>query len=161
MPDLHELIRRDSIEAHWFWTTSVSISRYSEYEMFDVTFIRMTDNIVGGGYHERRTFHVQDIGTSVADSRRNNGGNIIVPDQAEPLSQVIADAHIAAQYLTFTEWAEDQRDISLTYRHALTDFQEWETQRARHREIVRWLEGQDSDTYDEYVKAAEQYLADH
>jgi hypothetical protein len=77
------------------------------------------------------------------------------------LAEVIANTHEAAQYDSFAEWAEDCRDMSLGYRYAITDFEDWETHRARHRALVEWLGQQDSDDYDTYVKAAQEYQAEH
>jgi hypothetical protein len=73
------------------------------------------------------------------------------------LAQSIIEAHVAVQYPTFRAWAEDQRDYSRTYRDALNDFDDWQTHRTQHGELVVWL----GDEYDEYVKAAEEYLADN
>jgi hypothetical protein len=158
---LDDLIKRDSITAAWFWVTSLHDGPYAENEKFDVVFTRQTNCIVGGGYNERRTFYVQGIITAQVDSRRKNGGRIIRPDLPSVLAEVIANTHEAAQYDSFAEWAEDCRDMSLGYRYAITDFEDWETHRARHRALVAWLGQQDSDDYDTYVKAAQEYQAEH
>jgi hypothetical protein len=158
MRTLPQLIESDSITAAWFWVTSRSIGSYAEEEEFDVTFVRETDYVVGGGYHERRTFHMRGVITHKSHSRRENGGKIVKPkDMPGILAQAIIDAHAAVQYPTFRAWSEDQRDYSRTYRDALNDFDDWETYRARHAQLVVWL----GDEYDEYVKAAEEYLADN
>jgi hypothetical protein len=155
--DLTELIKRDSVTGAWFWITSIDAGPYAENEQFDATFVRETGEVVGGGYLRRQTFHIQGITTAQVDSRRENGGRIVRPELTETLAQVITDADRAAQYDSFREWAEGCQDMSLTYQDALTDFEEWEINRARHPQIVAWL----GDAYDEYVKAAEKYLAEH
>jgi hypothetical protein len=158
MRTLPQLIESDSITAAWFWVTSRSIGSYAEEEEFDVTFVRETDYVVGGGYHERRTFHMRGVRTHRDNSRRENGGAIVRPkDVPGILANVITDAHMAAQYPNFRAWAEDQRDYTGDYRAALGDFDDWQTHRTRHGELVVWL----GDEYDEYVKAAEEYLADN
>lgn len=154
---LDELIKRHHITAAWFWVASISAGSYAENEQFDVVFTRQTDLVVGGGYNERRTFYVQGITTAQGDSRRKHGGKIVRPDLLETLAYVIRDAHEAAQYATWGAWAVDTRDTSRSYKDALADFEDWEVQRERHRQLVAWA----SDEYDAYVKAAEQYAAGH
>lgn len=157
MPTLEELIKRDSITGAWFWVTSISDGPYAENEKFNAVLTRDTNYVVGGGYHERRTFYMEGIITAQVDSRRENGGRIVRPDLLPVLAAVIADAHEAAQYGTFAEWAEDVRDLSRGYRDALNDMEDWEIQRARHSQLVAWA----GDEYDEYVKAAQTYAAEH
>jgi len=154
---LAELIARDSITAAWFWVTSLDAGPYAENEQFDAVFVRETNYVVGGGYRERRTLYVRGITTAQTDSRRENGGRAIRPDLASRLAQVITDAHQAAQYESFAEWASDHRDSGRSYQHAIDDMADWETDRERHRQIVAWC----GDRYDEYVKAAAEYAAEH
>jgi hypothetical protein len=157
MTTLAEIFKADSITAAWFWVDSLSVGPYAEEEKFDAVFVRETNGVVGGGYIQRRTLHVQGIVTHRSMSRRENGGRIVRPDALAVLADVISNAHVAGQYISFPEWADDQRGLRQGYRDALADFEEWEVQRARHRQLVAWL----GDDYDTYVKAAEEYCADH
>lgn len=160
-PTLTELIEQDNVTAAWFWTTSLDAGPYAENEQFDAVFVRETNHLVGGGYRERRTLYVRAITTAQTDSRRENGGREIRPDLASTLAQVITDAHQAAQYTSFRAWALDVRDPSAGYRAAIDDYDAWETLRALHTEVARWLDGEGSDTYDAYVQAAQQYATEH
>jgi hypothetical protein len=157
MTTLPELIQRDSITAAWFWVTSLSTGPYAENEMFDAVFTRDTNYVVGGGYHERRTFYIKSVTTDQSMSRRENSGHPRRPDLACVLAHTITDAHQAAQYGSFREWATDQRDSGQEYRHALDDFEEWQDLRSRWQQILPWI----GDQHDEYVKAAEEYAAEH
>lgn len=158
MTTLNDLANQDHITGAWFWVTSNSVGPYAEEEQFDAVFVRSTARVVGGGYRERRTLYVQGIVTHKSMSRREHGGRIVRPELLPTLAEVIRYAHEAGQYDTFTEWSSDCRDHSLGYRDALSDFEEWEIQRARHKQLVAWLGQQDSDDYDAYVKAAEEFL---
>lgn len=157
MTTLPELIKRDSISAAWFWVTSLSAGPYAENEQFDGVFVRETSYVVGGGYNERRTFYLKGITTAQVNSRRENGGRTVRPNTTHVLAHVIADANEAAQYDSFAEWASDTRDMSLGYQDALADFEDWGILRGRHRQLVTWL----GNNYDEYVKAAVEYAAEH
>lgn len=154
---LAELMQFDNITAAWFWTTSEDAGPYAENERFDVVFVRETDTFVGGGYHERRTLYVQGVITAQKDSRRENGGRIVKGDPQEVLARVIADAHEASQYGTFPEWAEDTRDHSGDYLQALADMEDYRIHRERHHALTAWL----GESYDEYVKAAQEYNSEH
>lgn len=157
MLTIDNLISRDSVTAAWFWITSESVGPYTENEKFDAVFVRDTSHVVGGGYRERRTFYVRGITTAQVDSRREHGGKIIRPDATAVLAHVIADAYEAVQYGSFREWAEDTRDFSRDYRDAFADLDDWNTHRVRHQQLTAWL----GDEYDEYVKAAQQYVSEH
>lgn len=154
------LIKRDNIIAAWFWTTSINTGPYAENERFDATFVRETSHVVGGGYYERRTFHISGITTAQVDSRREHGGRIIRPSLPHVLAHVIADAHQASEYDNFADWASDHRDSAGTHRDLLNDFEDWEMLRTRHAQIREWLAGEHGE-YDEYVKAAQEYTAEH
>jgi hypothetical protein len=161
MTTLTELIKHDNVQAHWFWTHSVSTGPYDQYEVYDVVFVRNTDETALNGGNTRTTLHLRGISDCTANGMNKHGGKLIYPDPVETLAHVVADAHIANMYRTFAGWADDQRDMSLSYREALADFEDWEIHRARHAEISRWLGQEDSDAYDEYVKAAQKYAAEH
>lgn len=157
MTTLPDLIKRDSVTAAWFWVTSISAGPYAENEQFDATFVRETNMLVGGGYHERRTFHTQGTVTAQTQSRRENGGRIVRPDTAAVLAHVIADAHEVSEYTDFRTWAEEHRESASTHRDVLNDFEEYKTHRALHTRLMTWL----GDEYDEYLKAAQEYAAEH
>ncbi len=162
MTTFEQLIKQDNVTAAWFWVTSVDVGPYAENEKFDAVFVRETSYVVGGGYKRRRTLYVQGITTDQTDSRREHGGRIVRPDLHAVLADVITNAHEASEYDSFQEWAGDRRDVSgLTYADALGDLEDWNIQRARHRQLVAWLGQQDSDDYDAYVKAAQEYAAEH
>lgn len=166
MTTLDELIERDNVRAAWFWIDSINVGPYAEEEKFDAVFTRDTGLVVGGGERQRRTLYVQGITTHKSMSRRENGGRMVRPDLTATLAEVIADAHTAAQYDTFAEWADDQRDMSGSYRDALIAIDEWNTDRARHAAIMAWLGpvpacGASSGVYDLYVQAAQQYVSEH
>jgi hypothetical protein len=161
MTTLAELIKRDNVEAHWFWTHSVSTGAYDQYEVYDVVFVRNTDEIAVNGGNTRATLYLRGISECINNGMNKHGGKLIYPDPVETLAHVISDAHIAHMYHTFAGWADDQRNTGGGYREALADFEEWEIHRARHAEITRWLGQEDSDTYDAYVEAAQEYLAEN
>lgn len=154
---LTDLVQRDDITAAWFWTTSVYAGPYAENERFDGMYVRTTNMVVGGGYHERRTFYVQGVETAQVDSRRENGGDIVLPDTTAVLAHVIADAHEATQYASVRAWAEDCRNHHGDGRYSLDVIDDYATHMTRHAQLVTWL----GDEYDEYVKAAQQYAAEH
>ncbi len=150
MPTLAELIERDGVEAHWFWTHEVSTGSYTEYEVWDVVFVRNSHDpklwVTDGS--TRRTLHVKGIGGSQADSRRATGGERRAPDTARELTELLLDAASIDTHPTFKEWS--------TERYEGTDTPAWD-QYGAYEDITRtrnrlkvWL----GDSYDEYVKAA-------
>lgn len=157
MSDLQKLINRHSVTAAWFWVTSISAGQYAENEKFDAVFTRETPMVVGGGYCERRTFYIQGVVTAQANSRREYGGDIIVPGLAVTLANAIADAHVVAQYGTFSEWANDCRNFNGDGRYTVADFEDYELQVQRHHVLLPWL----GEEYDEFAKAAQEYAAEH
>jgi hypothetical protein len=144
---LADLIKRDGVEAHWFWTHEVSTGPYSEYEVWDVVFVRNShepDKWVTDG-DTRRTAYFRGIGGCQADSRRNTGGERREPDTAETLGNLLSDAIDADNHPTFKEWcAADERSGS-----AHEQLSEYQAITRTQRALKRWL----GDTYDEYATA--------
>ena len=157
MSDLQELINRHSVTAAWFWVTSISVGPYAETEKFDAVFTRETAMVVGGGYRERRTFYIQGVVTGMGDSRRENGGEIVRPDMVGVLAHVIVDAHEVSQHPTFAAWADDCRNFNGDGRYSVADFEDYEINTQWHRVLVSWL----GEEYDAFVKAAQEYAAEH
>ena len=147
MTTLTELMKRDGVTATWIWTASVSTGPYSEYEVFDAVFTLTTNYIVGGGYPERRTFYVQGIGTRQAQSRRENGGDIIEPDAAETLGDLLSDAAEIDDNPTFREWVEYREGSS--DRPAWDQLSQYEKQTDMCNRMRTWL----GNHYDEYQAA--------
>lgn len=154
--ELPVLMDSDSITAAWFWITSESTGPYAEREHFDVVFTRSTNTVVGGGYYERRTLYIQDVSTAEVDSRRENGGRIVRGEPTALLAHVIADAVEAEQAGSLAEWASEYRGTG-DYRQALLDAEDYATLVQCHAAITAWL----GDDYDTYVKAAQEYAAEH
>lgn len=159
MPTLPELMERDSVTAAWFWTTSHDVTAYLEEEGFDVVFVRETNYVVGGGYLQRRTLYVQDIRTGSAHSRREHGGDIIEGDPVSELAFLLTTAADVDNNPTFGEWVRECRraehDIDLEgFEEMLVNFHRIAAQAA---DLSTWL----GDSYDEYVKAAQEWAAEH
>lgn len=149
MATLTELIKRDGVEAHWFWTHEVSTGPYSEYEVWDLVLVRNTHEpelwVTGGD--TRRTAYFKGIGGSRADSRRETGGERREPDLTEALADLLSDALRLDEMPRLGQWIQESVD-SGSYDPKCMD--RYDTA-VRVRETLRdWL----GDEYDEYVHAA-------
>lgn len=148
MPTLAELIERDGVEAHWFWTHEVSTGSYTEYEVWDVVFVRNSHDpqlwVTDGA--TRRTLYVQGVGGRQADSRRATGGERREPDMAQELANLLVDAADIDAHPTFKEWCDDRSDSKQEPWLMLGTYESLTRNRNR---LVRWL----GDEYDEYMKA--------
>lgn len=147
MNSLADLIKRDNITAHWFWTHEVSTGPYSEYEVWDVVFVRNTNEpqLWVTDADTRRTAHFRGITGREADSRRQTGGQRREPGTTETLSDLLSSAINVDNYPTFREWAEERcSDASAWKQHA--DYVE---DVASRDQLRVWL----GDCYDEYVTA--------
>ncbi len=149
MTTLAELIKRDSVEAHWFWVDSISAGPYAENEQFDATFVRDTGFVVGGGEIQRRTLHFRGVQTAQVDSMRENGGRLINPDLVETLGHMLSAAADIDNYPVIRDWLEATRDTSRGFLEAAAALDDRDAD-ARLRDDLRvWL----GDSYDEYIEA--------
>ena len=108
--DLADLIKRDNIEAHWFWTHEVPTGPDTEYEVWDLLLIRDTyepDRWVTDG-ETRRTAYFRGIGGSRVDSRRETAGERRQPELAAVLGDLLADASQLDEMPTLVEWLDDR-----------------------------------------------------
>ena len=149
MTTLADLIKRDSIEAHWFWVDSINAGPYAENEQFDVTLVRKTGYVVGGGVIQRRTLHFRGVQTAQADSMRKNGGRIIEPDLTEVLGGMLRAAADIDNYPVIRDWVDATQDTSRGYLAALDDLEAREADVRFRDELRAWL----GDSYDEYMSA--------
>ncbi len=149
MTTLAELIKRDSVEAHWFWVDSISAGPYAENEQFDATFVRDTNMVVGGGYNKRRTLYVQGITTAQVDSRREHGGEIVNPELDWVLPDLLNEAADIDNYPVIRDWIDATRDKSAGYMTAVEDLEARERAVHLRNELRAWL----GDAYDEYIGA--------
>ena len=145
---LAELIKRDSITAHWFWTHEVSTGPYTEHEVWDVVFVRDTHEpqrwVTDGD--TRRTAYLQGYHGAHADSRRATGGERREPDTVEALSNLLADAAQVDEHPTLRDWIQESF-ASGNYDPACIDA--YESAVRIHKALRAWL----GDQYDEYVNA--------
>jgi hypothetical protein len=145
MTTLAELIKIDAIEAHWFWTHEVATGPYAEHEVWDLVIVRNSNEpqrwVTDGD--TRRTAYFQGIGGSVADSRRNTGGERREPGLEQTLSDLLSDAADIDAHPTFQEWVDYHEDTAPAWRQLAT----YEAQ-TRTRDMLRaWL----PDAYDTYM----------
>lgn len=151
MTTLAELVERDNVKAHWFWTHEVSTGPYTEYEVWDAVFVRDTHEpqlwVTDG--ETRRTLYVQDIGGSQADSRRATGGERREPDTLRELANVLSAAAEVDEFDTFLSWSTNRQEIGDT-RAAWELVTEYEIILGRRNALRDWL----GEQYDEYMKAA-------
>ena len=150
MTTLAELIKRDNIEAHWFWTHEVSTGPYAEYEVGDLLLVRDTHEpgkwVTDGD--TRRTAYIRGIGGSVAESRRRNGGRHVAPDLTSALSSLLMDASKAEDQPTLKEWIKEAMEVGSS-----DTYDEIETAFNASREILAQLRHFLMDSYDEYAAA--------
>lgn len=154
MNTLADLIKRDNIFADWFWTHEVSTGSYTEYEVWDVVFVRDTHEpqlwVTDGD--TRRTAYFRGVTGCEADSRRSTGGTRREPDTADTLANLLSDALEIDENPTFREWVE-YHDATGTNESAWQQLATYE-ELTRNRNILRtWL----GDNYDEYVMATADY----
>lgn len=149
MTTLAELMKRDDVTATWFWTHEVSTGPYSEYEVWDVVFVRDTHEpqlwVTDGD--TRRTVYFQGINGCQADSRRETGGRRREPDLADVLNSLLSDAMDADNSPTFSEWFHNQYNV--TGRTAPELIAEYEQITKIRDDLRAWL----GDAYDEYQSA--------
>lgn len=157
MTTLAELMAQTEVHATWFWTHEVSTGSYSEYEVWNVVFVRDTHEpqkwVTSGD--TRRTVYFEGIGGDKAGSRRETGGQRREPDAIKTLANLITESYACAQYADFEGWAEDYADPTASYESAIADFRSWSRRVKRHHQLREWL-GED---YNAFLDASAAYLA--
>lgn len=148
MSTLAELIERDDVAAHWFWTHEISTGPYSEVEVWDVVFVRNTHEpklwVTDGD--TRRTAYFREIHGCQADSRRATGGQRREPSAEQTLADLLSDAADIDEHPTFKEWVEYHREDNA---RAWEQFATYEEQTRTRTRLRVWL----GDQYAEYVNA--------
>lgn len=163
MLTLEQLFEQDKIEPAWFWTHEVSTGPYSEYEVWDVVFVRDTHEpqkwVTDGD--TRRTVYLTGICGIEADSRRKNGGTAQTPHAFSVLADLLDAARDVDDYPNLVDWAAHaqgiSRDDQITAGRLFALTQDHRRAVACRNALQGWL----GDDYDAYVKAAVQYLADN
>lgn len=147
---LAELITRDGVQAHWFWTHEVSTGPYTEHEVWDVVFVRNTYEpkrwVTDGD--TRRTAYFTGLHGTTADSRRATGGNRREPVPALVLADLLTDASQYDNNPTLSGWITEAHEAGGFDPSVLDHY--YEAQRISAT-LHAWL----GDQYDEYLAAAQ------
>lgn len=148
---LAELVARDNVQAHWFWTHEVSDGPYTEHEVWDVVFVRNShepDLWVTDG-ETRRTAHFYGLHGMQEHSRRATGGQRIEPDATDTLRDLL---HAAAEYdarPTLKEWVVEAYEAGAFDPSVLDHYDE--AQRINDT-LRRWL----GPRYEKYQAVAQE-----
>lgn len=150
MTTLAELMARDHVTGHFFWTHEVSTGPYKEYEVWDLLLIRNSNEpklwVTDGD--TRRTAHFQGIGGAQVDSRRETGGARREPDLFDTLAELLFNARQIEEYPTFAAWAKNEYDMGSS--SPAWEMTEMYAALTKDRDMIRaWL----PDAYDEYLNA--------
>lgn len=160
MLTLQQLFQRDSVHSTWFWTHEVSTGPDSEYEVWNVVYVRTLDEPSVTGGDTRRTVYITGIPGYVPESRRENSGTAQSPSALPTLADLLMAARDVDDYPLFIDWIEHTQNIGREERvissRMIELTQEHRRDIARRNALRGWL----GDDYDAYVKAAAEYLAE-